>query len=213
MPVNKILMVLGGEPPDEGILKWRMEETDLSIAVDAGWFAFRHADLSPDVFIGDMDSTGEVDTGKEIFSSVEVIVDKEQNNTDFQKALLYITSKYTPQEIIILGALGKRTDHLISNLFIVSNIDPKIVVIIDSRKEWLRRVTSLTPLNIVGQEGATLSLLPLSSCLGVSASGLKWKLENENLSRDSIFSQSNFCSSNSVNISLQSGNLIVFLQK
>ncbi len=213
MPANKILMVLGGEPPDEEILKWRMEETDLSIAVDAGWLAFRHSDLLPNVFIGDMDSTGEVDTSNEIFSSVEVIVDKEQNNTDFQKALLYISTKYTPQEIIILGALGNRTDHLISNLFIVSNIDPKIVVIIDSRKEWLRRVTSLTPLNIVGQEGATLSLLPLSSCSGVSASGLKWKLENENLSLDSIFSQSNFCSSNSVNISLQSGNLIVFLQK
>lgn len=213
MPANKILMVLGGEPPGDELLNWRMEETDLSIAVDAGWLAFRHADLLPNVFIGDMDSSGESETNTDIFSSIEVIVDKEQNNTDFQKALLYISSKYTPHEIVILGALGNRTDHLISNLFIVSNINPEIVVTIDSTKEWVRRVTSLTPLNIVGQEGATLSLLPLSSCSGVTTSGLKWKLENENLSRDSIFSQSNYCSSNSVNISLQSGNLLVFLQK
>ena len=34
-------MVLAGRPPRADLLNWRLEEADLSIAVDGGWESFR----------------------------------------------------------------------------------------------------------------------------------------------------------------------------
>ena len=75
MPRSDILMVLGGEPPGDEILKWYIEESDLTIAVDSGWLAFRHAGVFPNILIGDMDSwTG---VRAEVPDDVEFIEDKE----------------------------------------------------------------------------------------------------------------------------------------
>ena len=84
MSVQKILLVLGGDPPSEDLLRWRIEESDLSVAVDSGWLAFRHAGLIPDILIGDMDSWQGVES--DVPNSVEWIIEKDQEKTDFQKA-------------------------------------------------------------------------------------------------------------------------------
>ncbi|MBT3667925.1 MAG: thiamine diphosphokinase [Opitutae bacterium] len=211
MPLTQILMVLGGDPPSEEILKWRIEESDLTIAVDSGWLAFRHDGIFPNILIGDMDSWGGVKT--EVPQGVEIIVGDDQNTTDFQKALCFVNSLEKYNKLIILGCLGNRTDHLLGNLMHICNISQMIEVIIDSEKEWICRVTAKTPLVLKGQEGATLSLLPGSPCRGVSSSGLKWEIIEQDFSFDENMSQSNLCSSNEVEISVLSGNLLVFLQK
>ena len=54
MTARKILVVLGGDPPSKEILKWRIDESDLTIAVDSGWIPFKEAGLSPHILIGDM---------------------------------------------------------------------------------------------------------------------------------------------------------------
>tara|TARA_B110000008_G_scaffold278233_1_gene321443 strand:- start:2132 stop:2770 length:639 start_codon:yes stop_codon:yes gene_type:complete len=212
MPRSDILMVLGGEPPGDEILKWYIEESDLTIAVDSGWLAFRHAGVFPNILIGDMDSWTGVKA--EVPDDVEFIEDKDQNSTDFQKALGLMDSRdVAVNKLVILGGLGNRTDHLLGNLIHIGTIPQAIEVIIDSSKEWVCRVTVDTPLIIKGQEGATISLLPRDSCLGVSSTGLKWEINEEDFSFVGKVSQSNLCASNEVKISVQSGNLLVFLQK
>ena len=42
------------------LLQWRAEEAELSIAVDGGWLAHRHAEVAPDVIVGDFDSCGDL---------------------------------------------------------------------------------------------------------------------------------------------------------
>ena len=66
MSVKKVLLVLGGEPPDEDSLLWRVEDADISIAVDAGWLVFRHAQILPNLLIGDLDSWGGENKSDEI---------------------------------------------------------------------------------------------------------------------------------------------------
>ena len=213
MSVEKILLVLGGEPPDEDLLHWRFEECDLTVAVDSGWLAYRHAGLLPDILIGDMDSCGEADLQNGIPASVRVIIDSDQNNTDFQKALNLINSDYSPHEIVILGGFGKRTDHLLNNFSIVSTIQDDIIVVMDSGDEWIRRVTPSTSAEVRGMEGATISLIPQRINTVVHSSGLKWELENEVLSWIYQFSQSNEFVSDFSKISVLSGALLIILQK
>jgi thiamine pyrophosphokinase len=211
MPPSEILMVLGGEPPAEEILNWYMEESDLTIAVDKGWLAFRHAGVLPHILIGDMDSWEGVKA--DVPNNVELIEDNDQNSSDFQKALRLMESRVKAKKLVVLGGLGNRTDHLLGNLIHICTIPQAIEVILDSSKEWIYRVTVDTPLVIKGQEGATISLLSGDSCQGVSSQGLKWEINEEEFSFVGQLSQSNLCISNEVKISVQSGNLLVFLQK
>ncbi|MDA8824187.1 thiamine diphosphokinase [Opitutales bacterium] len=213
MSVEKILLVLGGEPPDEDLLHWRFEDCDLTVAVDSGWLACRSAGLLPDILIGDMDSCGETDLQNGIPTSVRVIIDSDQNITDFQKALNLINSDYSPLEIVILGGFGKRTDHLLNNLSIVSGIQDDIIVVLDSGDEWIRRVSPSTSAEVRGMEGATISLIPQRINTVVHSSGLKWELENEVLSWSYQFSQSNEFVSDFSKISVLSGALLIILQK
>lgn len=213
MSVKKVLLVLGGEPPDEDSLLWRVEDADISIAVDAGWLVFRHAQILPNLLIGDLDSWGGENKSDEIPEEVELIEDNNQDRTDFQKALDYLNIFPSLSEIVILGGLGNRTDHLLTNFLIACAEKPELIVIFDSEKEWVRRVTSKTPLKIIGQEGAALSLVPFSFCESVSSVGLKWEITKQDLSSKGSFSQSNLCLKNEACISLSSGNLLVILQK
>ena len=213
MSVEKILLVLGGEPPDEDLLHWRFEDCDLTVAVDSGWLACRSAGLLPDILIGDMDSCGETDLQNGIPTSVRVIIDSDQNITDFQKALNLINSDYSPLELVILGGFGKRTDHLLNNFSIVSGIQDDIIVVMDSGDEWIRRVTPSTSAEVRGMEGATISLIPQRINTVVHSSGLKWELENEVLSWSYQFSQSNEFVSDFSKISVLSGALLIILQK
>ncbi len=211
MPPSEILMVLGGEPPTEEILNWYMEESDLTIAVDKGWLAFRNAGVLPHILIGDMDSWEGVKA--DVPNNVELIEDNDQNSSDFQKALRLMESRVKAKKLVVLGGFGNRTDHLLGNLIHMCTITQPIEVILDSSKEWICRVTVDTPLIIKGQEGATISLLTGDSCQGVSSQGLKWEINDEKFSFVGKLSQSNLCISNEVKISVQSGNLLVFLQK
>ena len=115
--------------------------------------------------------------------------------------------------LVILGGLGGRSDHFLSNLLTVCSQEPGFEITFDDEKEWVRRVTGQTPLRLVGRNRAHVSLLPLTPCSKVLTTGLKWNLEEQELSHDQGSSQSNLAVSDLVTISCSSGNLFVILQK
>ena len=91
--------------------------------------------------------------------------------------------------------------------------DQAVGITFDGNEEWIRRVTSETPLRLAGRNGADLSLLPLIACEGVESSGLKWNLKGDDLRIGGKTSQSNEAVSDLVTVSCESGNLFVVLQK
>lgn len=210
---ERTLLVLGGSPPSDELLSWRYEEADHVVAVDSGFLAFQHAGLDPEVLIGDMDSCDFDKTWEKENTSLRVIKSLDQDTTDFEKALEWVGQETESAELIILGGLGGRTDHLLSNLLIACNHDPSVTITFDDEREWIRRVTRETPLRLVGRNNAKLSLLPLTPCSKVSTTGLKWNLENVSLAHDQGTSQSNLATSDLVTISCGSGNLFTILQK
>ena len=206
------LFVLGGSPPSDELLAWRYEEADHRVAVDSGFLAFRNAELTPDVLIGDMDSCG-LDESREPEASLCIIKLSDQDTTDFEKALEWMDNETRTGKLVILGGLGGRSDHFLSNLLTACAQQSSIAITFDDEKEWVCRVTGQTPLRMVGRNRAHVSLLPLTPCSKVSTSGLKWNLDEQDLSHDQGSSQSNLAVSDLVTVSCSSGNLFVILQK
>jgi thiamine pyrophosphokinase len=210
---QQTLLVLGGTPPSDELLSWRHEESDHAVAVDSGFLAFRHADLYPEVLIGDMDSCGFDEKWEEENPSLRIIKLSDQNTTDFEKALEWVRTETRTKNLVILGGLGGRSDHFISNLLTACSHDPAVEITFDDEKEWVRRVTRETPMRLVGRNNAKISLLPLTPCSKVSTTGLKWNLEGVGLAYDQGTSQSNLVVSDLVEVSCGAGNLFVILQK
>jgi thiamine pyrophosphokinase len=207
------LLVLAGQPPSDELITWRMEEADYSIAVDGGYLCFRQAGLVPDTLIGDLDSLSEEEHPGSEFPELKVMHLHEQDSTDFEKALNWIQVNTNIKKLIILGGLGKRTDHLTTNLLVASVADQSLEITFDDDQEWMRRVTPSCPLSLHGRKGANLSILPLCESSGVTTKGLKWELNSENIGGSKIVGQSNRCKSDLVEIKCETGNFFVFLEK
>lgn len=213
MTEDTILLVLAGDPPSDDLLLWRMEEADVSIAVDSGFLSFQKVKKIPDVLIGDLDSLPDSDLVGSEFPDLQVLRLMDQDTTDFEKAINWIVQKTKIKKLIVLGGLGKRTDHLITNLLLASVADEALQITFDDNHEWIRRVTPECPFSVKGRKGSILSILPLRECTGVETKGLKWDLQREQIGGDKIIGQSNECLSDSVRISCESGSFFVFLEK
>ena len=210
---STVLLTLAGHAPSAELLQWRAEEGELSIAVDGGWLAHRSAELEPDVILGDFDSCGELSEIEKIFPRSALHHLSDQNHTDFEKALDWIKQMGQPKKLVVLGGLGKRMDHTLSNLMIAGRIDSRVEVIFDDVHEYVSRITPETPLHLAGRSGANLSILPMGECEGVQSCGLEWELEELCFSWDRMISQSNRCLTDDVCVTCETGVLYGFVPK
>lgn len=210
---STVLLTLAGNAPSAELLQWRAEEAELSVAVDGGWLAHRSAEIEPDVILGDFDSCGDLTEIQKKFPRSANHQLSDQNQTDFEKALGWIKQTCKPKKLVILGGLGKRMDHTLSNLMIAGRVDSRIEVIFDDVHQYVSRVTPGTPLHIKGRSGANLSVLPLGECEGVQSSGLEWELEGQCFSWDRMISQSNRCVTDDVCVTCDTGVLYGFVPK
>jgi len=210
---STVLVTLAGHAPSAELLQWRAEEAEISIAVDGGWLAHRHAGVEPDLILGDFDSCGDLQEVGKLFPRSVIERKTDQNQTDFQKALAWLEQRGLPGRLVILGGLGKRTDHCLSNLMIAGRVDPTVEITFDDEHEWVRRITPSIPLVLSGRTGAPISLLPVGEVQEVSSSGLQWELSDSDFSWDKLISQSNRCSKDEVKVSCRSGVLYAFVSK
>ena len=210
---STVLITLAGHAPSAELLQWRLEEAEISIAVDGGWLAHRHAGLEPDFILGDFDSCGDLHEVEKIFPRTVIERRPDQDQTDFQKALAWLDQRGLPGRLVILGGLGKRTDHCLSNLMIAGRVDPIVEITFDDEHEWVRRITPSCPLVLSGRADAPISLLPVGEVEKVSSSGLQWELSGADFSWDKLISQSNRCATDAVKVTCQSGVLYAFVSK
>ena len=137
---------------------------------------------------------------KSNYPDLEIVHSTDQDTTDLEKAIRWVETNTRTKKLIILGGLGKRSDHFLSNLLISMCIKEDWSVVFDDDHEWISRVTPASPLDIGGRKGSAVSILPLVSCSGVDSKGLKWELNNTSLSPGGRISQNNLCTSDEVEI-------------
>ncbi|CZQ82739.1 thiamin pyrophosphokinase [Trichococcus palustris] len=119
MPSQKVVIVVGGDQTGVAGLLGTYTEGYRFIGADRG--ALTLAEVLPqfDAAIGDFDSVSaaELERVKEK-SARFMVLPAQKDETDTEAALAYAITAYQPEEIILLGALGGRLDHLMSNLWL-----------------------------------------------------------------------------------------------
>lgn len=202
------LIVTGGDLPDADVLKKYISEAGYVIGVDGTADIFYRNNIMPDVIIGDFDTADprcveELEKG----GTRVVRLKTEKNESDTQAALDYAIGAGAI-EIIILGALGGRIDHALSNIMMLVRADSKGVKcrIADKENELF---VSNSDFTLSGFPGQTISILPLTGEVCVHASGLKYPLDNLSLKWGASRGVSNVMLENTAHIHISGGYALI----
>lgn len=208
--MRKIVIVLGGEAPGRSLFEKHLKDADQTIAADSGLACFKAAGHLADVAVGDFDS---FDGDPKPYAHTCVYA-PEQDATDFQKALREVKSPDGNLHITVLGGTGKRSDHFLTNLLIVSEKWPDVHFEFHDTAQSIHRVTPQCPLNLSEIEpGLTVSLIPLSRATGVHTQGLHWELSDADMEPNGQLGQSNVAEKQPLTVSIKTGSLFVIVNQ
>ena len=203
----EVVIHLGGQKPSKQLAQSVVHDSALLIAADSGYDLCRENDLSPHYVTGDFDSISRIPDD----SGIQVVPAREQNATDFEKALRLVPPGTS--RLVILGGTGLRSDHFLTNLLIASTLPAEQSVQFLDDLQCILRVTPECALQQSLQTDTILSLIPFSDCSGVTTSGLQWDLDHQAMGPGVMLGQSNRTRSRQVSVSIVSGRLFVVVNR
>lgn len=185
---------------------------DFVIAADRGLLFCHENGLRPDYILGDFDSlpSGVLDTYRDSGIPIREF-NPVKDATDTCIALEYALDRGS-SEIWLLGATGGRIDHLLCNIQILKSAFLRGVpaYIVDSRDLLTLPVERRFKLSRAGQYGKYVSFFPLEDRVeGLTLRGFKYPLENFTLRNETGLGQSNEITSETAEVSWESGILIM----
>ncbi len=183
------------------------EDDSLKVGIDRGSYIALSNNIDLDIAIGDFDSCSKEEINL-IESKVKNIVrlNSIKDDTDTEAALNLVSSY---DKIIILGGIqGKRIEHFLANIILLSK-NPKIVIEDDYSKIFFLDVGK----HVVEKENYTfISFISLKESR-ISLNGFKYELDNYLLRNDSSLCFSNEFKSSKGEIEVSLSPLIVILSK
>ena len=202
-PLKKAIVLCDGRRPDKEVLKSYLERAGLFIAADGGGNVAREMGLKPDVVIGDLDSYQS--SGEE---NIKIIHNPGQETNDLEKALDFIL-KEEATDVVVFGAVGKRLDHTLKNLSVLSRFHSQFNSLV--YKDRYGDIF-LLPKNYTAKYpvDTTISLYPLSGRVtGITTRGLKYPLNNETLENGVRDGSSNKTTEPEIEITYKTGELLM----
>lgn len=168
--------------------------------------------MIPNHIVGDFDSV-DAEILKFYQNKTQVIFHKynpEKDNTDTDIAL-QLAIQLNSSTITIMGALGKRMDHALSNIHILNEtLEAKIPCQIVDTYNKIYLVKNNITLYKNRTYGKYISLIPLTSTVeGLTLTGFKYLLNNDSLSIGKSLGVSNEIVEDVARIELKEGILIV----
>ncbi|MFN0064637.1 MAG: thiamine diphosphokinase [Chlamydiales bacterium] len=201
-----IVVIANGEPPAKEILTPYLSDKYTLVAVDGGLNFCAKENLVPELILGDFDSA--LPSSLEKFCHVLQFETPNQDKTDLEKAL-EILFAYPIESVTVIGALGKRVDHALTNLYLLLRYKGKLIF-----ETNLERCTCLpSSYTFSCNKGETLSLIPMDGpAQGIYTRGLKWELNNGSLDANFI-GISNVALEETISINYTSGDLLLFINR
>lgn len=183
---------------------------DLLIAADGGARHCLDQGLTPAAVIGDMDSLSEADVSTLKAAGAEVIhYPIHKDFTDLELALYYARDRGA-DEILVLGALGRRWDQTLANLLLPATaaLESVRISLVDGPQQ-IFLVRPEEPRQVSGRPGDTVSLVPLGGdAHGISTQGLEYPLDQGSLVFGSTRGISNVLQGEAARVSLKEGVLM-----
>lgn len=203
----KAYIYTGGNIAPENITERPIASDDLIIAADSGYKNALLLGVKPNILLGDFDS---IDHSALDGVSAEIIqVPAEKDFTDTQMAI-DVALKKGATEIFIIGGLGGRLDHTLSNLAILEDLhSKKIRAIINDGYNRARYLES-DSIIIMRSAYKYISLIAKDEKVkGVSIEGCKYELKNATLINKYQYAISNEITKNCAFIAVKKGALLI----
>lgn len=207
--MQRILIFANGDLHDLNKARLLLRPGDFIVCADGGT---RHAlalGVKPNFVIGDMDSI-ESDLFQQLReSAVEIeLFPRDKNETDLELAINKAL-ELDPGEMIVVAALGGRTDQSLANVSLLSDSRlSKHKVRFDDGVEEI--FFCRDQVHVQGRSGDIVSLIPWGGPVrGIQTENLKWRLDKETLYPDKTRGISNEMLSEAAAVRIDSGLLLV----
>ena len=193
--MSRAVLIAGGSITDYEFIKSFIAENDYIVCADSGIVHCNEMGLEADLWIGDFDSCDyEIYKCSAAAKNAEIItLPEEKDKTDTEYALNYIADTQKFDNILLVGAIGTRMDHTLTNIHLIEKMsDSRIFMEILNEKNRIR-ISNDSGIYFRKSEFKYISIIPLSSIVsGVTLSGnFKYPLNNATLFRYDSLSVSN----------------------
>ncbi|MBV6459094.1 MAG: hypothetical protein HONBIEJF_02234 [Fimbriimonadaceae bacterium] len=204
MAGERVLGVLAGrDMPLELLGKW-LESADLVLAADGAGDIVLEAGFRPHHIVGDLDSL----TMAGMASGAEIHTDLDMDRTDCDKLLDYSQS-IGVQRMVLTSVEGDRPDHWFSTLTSVARHHLHVVV---ATRTGLMQPLTMGKQTLDVSPGRTVSVMPWGTHARLSSKGLKWPLDDTELSAWGLISISNVAEDWEIELELHAGAAWVYVQ-
>lgn len=209
----KGLIICGGSMDNPQYLKRYTKDIDIVICADKGGLYAKKMGILPNLLLGDMDSIPQDILNEYKSNNVNMeLFPSEKDMTDSEIAIWRAVSLGCT-DLVIIGAVGSRIDHSIANIFILQKLLEKGInaTIVNENNEV---VLIKDKIEISAEEGYHLSLIPITQkVVGITTSGLKYKLNDGELEIGKSLGVSNEFESSVAQITIKDGLLLVIKAK
>jgi len=172
---NPLVIVANGEFPTHPIPLQILNKATSILACDGAANTLVKKGYIPDIIIGDLDSLS--DENKTKYNN-RIILEENQSDNDLRKAINY-SIKNNINTISVLGASGKREDHMIGNIF--SLLDYKDINIKIYTDTGIFSCIHKDQ-NIESFKGQQVSIFTLDTTIKITSNNLKYNFNNNNIS-------------------------------
>lgn len=204
----RVFIYTGGAIDPSNVIE-RPTGDDLLIAADSGYKNAALLGVRPTVLLGDFDSLPSEELSGAAEGAEVMSVPAEKDFTDTQMAVK-VAIERGANEIILIGGLGGRLDHTLSNIALLRSLHSSGVraVITDGRN----RVRYMKNDSIILMQSGFkyFSLIALSERVkGVCIEGSKYPLKNAVLTSYDQYAVSNEIDGNCAFISIKKGEVLI----
>ncbi len=169
---SPIVILANGQFPSHSIPLNILDSAGTVISTDGSADSLLKLNRTPHVIIGDFDSTS---LEEQSFKGLWVDV-PDQHRTDLQKTLewCFINNLH---EVVVLGAMGKREDHSLGNLYILAEFSEKMNIhfVTDYARIYCINGQKTFP----SKKGQQISITAIEKVEAITTKGLKFALKNE----------------------------------
>lgn len=205
MPLKKVVVVADGSFPVHPVPLKYIREADVIVCCDGSADEIDNAGFVPDAIIGDMDSITSKIVNK---YPGRIFMQEDQETNDLTKSVRWCKEKGY-DEIVILGATGKREDHTLGNISLLAEYARfiKVRMVTDSGIFY----PLLEPSDINSFNGQQVSIFSINSDTEITSSGLRYPLTGRKLGNwwEATLNES---LGDSFHLSFSPGPLLVFMK-
>ncbi len=206
------VVVLAGDFSLSPAIEHVLRAADLVIAADGGADRLRGFPRLPDILIGDLDSINDERLASLQAQKVEIIkFPEDKDATDAELAVFEAAERGATAITILGGRGGPRADHEFANLLLLAH--PRL------ERVDVRFLTATTEVRALGpgkhelaiRPGGTISMVPVTATArGVSISGVRWPLKQQDLTLGSTYTVSNEVTDPEIRVEITEGAVLLF---